>query len=291
MTHPLELHGLQVRFPRFTLGPLTLMLDPGRVVGLVGPNGSGKTTTLRCLAGNLYPDAGSFAVFGRRPSSHDGSWKALVGYVPDRPVFYEWMSARRFLAFVSGFHPDWSLPLAEELASRLSLDLDARVAHLSAGNRIKVSLIAALAHRPKLALFDEPTAGLDPVVRSEVFDLLVEMMEGTEMSVLYSTHIVDDLQRLADEVVFLSDGAIALRAAKDDLLDRWRRLFFRHVGDLPGVEGVVRQARQGETWEIVSRDGERSIQTLRAAGVQNVRASALSLEEIAVHVMKGAGDA
>jgi len=96
MTSALELQGLQVRFDRFTLGPLDLTVAPGRVVGLVGPNGSGKTTTLRCLAGNLYPDAGGFAVFGRRPTIRDGSWKALLGYVPDRPAFYEWMSPVAF---------------------------------------------------------------------------------------------------------------------------------------------------------------------------------------------------
>jgi ABC-2 type transport system ATP-binding protein len=291
MNAAVELQGMLVRFARFTLGPLDLTVPPGRVVGVVGPNGSGKTTTLRCLAGNLYPDAGGFAVFGHRPTVHDGSWKALVGYVPDRPAFYEWMSPRRFLGFVSRFHPSWSEALAGELASRLRLDLDGKLAHLSPGNRVKVSLVAALAHRPKLALFDEPTAGLDPVVRSEVFDVLTELLEDGRTSLLYSTHILDDLQRLADELVFLSDGAITLQATKDDLLDRWRRLLFRYGGELPGLEGVVHETRRGETREVVTRDGERTIAALHAGGIENVRASALSLDEIAVHIMKGVGDA
>lgn len=291
MTAALELLGMSVRFERFTLGPLEIELEPGRVVGLVGPNGSGKTTTLRCVAGNLYPDEGTFAVFGRRPALDDGSWKALLGYVPDQPEFYEWMTGHRFLAFWSAFYPDWSNTLAGELSRRFRLDLDEKVKHLSRGNRVKLSLVSALAHRPRLALFDEPTAGLDPVVRSEVFDTLVEMLEDGRSTVLYSTHIVDDLHRLADELVFLRDGSIQTRVAKDDLIDRWRRLIFRYEGDPTAVAGVVSTRRLGEAWEAVSSDGERTLASLGEAGAQPLQVAALELEEIAVEIMKGKADA
>jgi ABC-2 type transport system ATP-binding protein len=148
MTAALKLEGLTVHYPRFTLGPLDLTLEPRRVVGLVGPNGSGKTTTLRCVAGNLYPDGGSFSVFGLGPAVDDGSWKALIGFVPDHPEFYEWMTGRRHLEFLAGFYPGWVPDLAMELSSRFRLDLEERVDRLSKGNRVKLSLVAALAHLP-----------------------------------------------------------------------------------------------------------------------------------------------
>lgn len=283
----LGLRGLEVRFDRFTLGPLDLDLAAGKVVGLVGPNGSGKTTTIRCVAGNLHRDAGSVEVCGRAAVPEDGSWKASIGYVPDVPVFYEWMTAGRFLDFVSGFYPTWSGPFAAELSSRFRLDLQEKTKRLSAGNRVKLSLVAALAHKPRLALFDEPTAGLDPVVRTEVFDVLCEMMERDNMTVLYSTHLIDDLHRLADELVFLISGAIRLHEPKDDLVDRWRRIRFQHADALSDLEGVFQHERQDRLHELVTPDGEKTAAELAARGAEAIRLQPLTLEEIAVLIMKG----
>jgi ABC-2 type transport system ATP-binding protein len=290
MNTALEIHGLTVRFKRFTLGPVDLALEPGRVTGLVGPNGSGKTTTLRCVAGNLYPDAGAINVHGRTASHDDGSWKEVIGYVPDNPCFFERMTAGGFLSFMSAFYPDWSHSFAARLVDRFKLDQGTRVKHLSAGNRMKVSLVAALAHKPRLALFDEPTAGLDPLVRTQVFDVLWEMMENEDMTVLYSTHIMDDLHRLADDLVFLHDGRVALHSSKDDLLDRWRRIRFGLDRDIPGLASVVETTRKGMEHEVISSDGETTLTALSDVGATRVRAQALTLEEIAVSIMKGNGD-
>jgi ABC-2 type transport system ATP-binding protein len=287
MDTALELRGLRVCFQRFTLGPVDLCLEPGRVVGLVGPNGSGKTTTIRCVAGNMDRDTGSIAVCGHPAKTEDGSWKALIGYVPDAPVFYEWMTAGRFLEFMSGFYPDWSHDFTTELCGRFRLDPRAKTKHLSTGNRVKLSLVAALAHRPRLALFDEPTAGLDPIVRTEVFDVLCEMMDHNEMTVLYSTHIVDDLHRLADELVFLSNGAVQLHEAKDDLIDRWRRITFRYDGSLSGLAGIVRCEDNGPLREILSPQGDATVAELVAMGAASISVAPMTLEEIAVQTMKG----
>jgi ABC-2 type transport system ATP-binding protein len=287
MTRALELRGVEVRFKRFTLGPLDLELEPGKVFGLVGPNGSGKTTTIRCIAGNLQRDGGAVSVCDRTADPQDGSWKEGIGYVPDVPVFYEWMMGRRFLEFIAGFYPGWSDSFAAELSQRFHLDLDEKVKNLSKGNRVKLSLVAALAHRPALALFDEPTAGLDPIVRTEVFDVLWEMMEANGMTILYSTHILDDLHRLADELIFLKGGRIRLRAAKDDLIDQWRRIRFQHPDELAALDGSVLHDRQGDVHEIVTRDGEKTQAALTAQGATSIRVQPLTLEEIAVHIMKG----
>jgi ABC-2 type transport system ATP-binding protein len=158
---------------------------------------------------------------------------------------------------------------------------------MSAGNRVKLSLVAALAHRPRLALFDEPTAGLDPVVRTEVFDVLCEMMERDDMTVLYSTHIVDDLHRLADELVFLIEGKVGLHEAKDDLVDRWRRIRFLHAEPLSDLDGVMHHERDGRLHELVAPDGDKTAAELATRGVESIALEPLTLEEIAVQIMKG----
>jgi ABC-2 type transport system ATP-binding protein len=289
MDYALGMRDVEIRFPGFTLGPLDLDLEPGRVVGLVGPNGAGKTTTMKAIVGILARDNGLIEVCDRPAVPDRAAWKTAVGYVPDRPVFYDWMRAGAFLKLVSRFYPTWDAAFAAELAGRFRLDLTARIKDLSAGNRVKLSLVAALAHRPGLALFDEPTAGLDPVVRAEVFDILGRMMDDGEMTVFDSTHILDDLHRLADDLVFLDGGRIVVKESKDGLVDAWRRIRCQFAGDLPDVAGVVHHTRQGRVHEMVSADGEATRSGLEELGAEAIRPAVMSLEEIAVHIMKGEG--
>ncbi|MEN8007339.1 MAG: ABC transporter ATP-binding protein [Candidatus Krumholzibacteriota bacterium] len=287
MEYALGMRDVEVGFRNFTLGPLDLDLKPGRVVGLVGPNGSGKTTTMKTIAGILDRDAGLIEVCDQPADPEKGVWKESVGYVPDKPIFYEWMNGTAFLDLVARFYPRWDSSFARELADRFHLDLEEKIKRHSAGNRVKLSLVAALAHRPGLALFDEPTAGLDPVVRTEVFDVLCEMMDNGNMTVFYSTHILDDLHRLADDLVFLERGRIILDVAKDDLIDSWRRLRFQYAGEVPEFSGAVRHTQQGRVHELITSAGEKTQAEVGALGAESIRASALTLEEIAVHVMKG----
>jgi ABC-2 type transport system ATP-binding protein len=281
------MRDVEIGFRDFTLGPLDLDLKPGRVVGLVGPNGSGKTTTMKTIVGILDRDAGLIEVCDQSAVPDQGTWKESIGYVADKPIFYEWMNGRAFLELISRFYTRWDHDFARVLAERFRLDLTARIRGLSAGNRVKLALVAALAHRPGLALFDEPTAGLDPVVRTEVFDVLCEMMDGGDMTVFYSTHILDDLHRLADDLVFLNQGKILLDVAKDDLVDRWRRVRFQYNDHLPDLAGAVGHTRQGRVHEVVSADGDRTLAELGALGAESIRSASLTLEEIAVHIMKG----
>jgi ABC-2 type transport system ATP-binding protein len=289
MEYALGMRDVEIRFRNFTLGPLDLDLKPGRVVGLVGPNGSGKTTTIKTIVGILERDAGKIEVCDQPAVPERGKWKEAIGYVSDRPVFYEWMSGAAFLDLLARFYPRWDFPFANELAVRFRLDLTEKIKRLSAGNRVKLALVCALAHRPGLALFDEPTAGLDPVVRTEVFDVLCEMMENGNMTVFYSTHILDDLHRLADDLVFLDEGRIRLDVAKDDLVDAWRRLRFQLNGDLPDLAGVVRHTRQGRVHELITSAGDETLTELGSLGAEALRSTPLALEEIAVHIMKGEG--
>jgi len=216
-------NGLVKFYTDFTLGPLDMELEPGIVLGFVGPNGAGKTTTINCLGGLVQPDGGEVAVCGFSQDRENPSWKQSIGFMGEERPFFENWSGDQNLKFISKFYTEWNDPLTLELARRLELDLEKEVRDLSKGNRVKLGLVAALAHSPKLLLFDEPTEGLDPLVRTESLDVIREYMEDEERAVFYSTHVLTDISRLADELAFIDEGRVLLRERTDVLIDRWRQ--------------------------------------------------------------------
>lgn len=250
------------RYPRFQLGPLSLELEPGRVLVVLGANGAGKSTLLRCIAGVTRLDSGSMELHGAKPA-----------FVSGRYGFYRRWTVSQNLRFVSRFFDGWSHDDATELARRLELPLDARVAHLSQGGLSKLGLVAALSHRPELLLLDEPTQGLDPMARAELFDILRERQEDDRNAVVLVTHMLSDVSRLADELAVLNEGKIIARGSPVDLLDAWRRISYR----LPDSTGDA---------EIASHDVEGALAQLRHEGALNIEASPMSIEEIALEILK-----
>lgn len=291
MTKAFSFRDVVKTYPEFRLGPLNLELEPGIVLGYIGPNGSGKTTTMHCLTGLVKADSGEMEIFGRRNNPHKPEWKLDIGYVGDVHVFYERWTAERNLKFLSQFYPDWSDVRAMELAKRFKLPLNKRAKDLSSGNRVKLSLVGALAHSPRLLLLDEPTSGLDPVVRMEVLDTLFEILEDGERAIFYSTHILSDISRLADELAFLDDGQVIQRSAKDDLTDRWRKISFRLDRKFDKVEGVVSHREEGKNHQVVSLDFESTLVQLRDLGAKNIQENRMTIDEIAVQILKGGEDA
>jgi len=286
MIQAFSLKNLVKSYPDFRLGPLNLDLAPGTVLGYIGPNGSGKTTTLHAMIGLIKADAGEIEIFGRPNDSNKTDWKLDIGYVGDLQVFYENWSAERNLQFISRFYPDWSDSLAADLAKRFEIPLSKKAKELSGGNRVKLSLIAALAHKPKLLLLDEPTAGLDPLVRSELLDELFHVLESGERAIFYSTHILSDISRLADELVFLNEGQIFQRAAKDDLLDKWRRISFHSDKQDLQLAKVIQQEQEGHIHQVISYDHEMTIAEINRAGAANITVNRMSIDEIAVQILK-----
>jgi ABC-2 type transport system ATP-binding protein len=281
-----EIQNLVKTFPEFQLGPLNLDLEPGTVLGYVGPNGSGKTTTLHCIVGLLQPDSGAVQIFGRENDLNHPEWKLNIGYVGDINPFYENWSAARNLKFLSQFYPDWSDDLVSDLSTRFELPLDRKARELSTGNRVKLALVAALAHRPRLLLLDEPTAGLDPVVRTELLDVLFEILETGERAIFYSTHILSDIARLADELIFLNDGQTFLRTPKEDLLEKWRKLSFRLSGNGARFESAIIHQQEGNEHQVITSDYEATLKQITELGAENVEENLMSIDEIAVEIIK-----
>jgi ABC-2 type transport system ATP-binding protein len=282
-----EFKNVVKTYPEFQLGPLNFDLEPGVVLGYIGPNGSGKTTTMHCLVGLVKVDSGEMKVFGRTNNPNKPDWKFDIGYVGDVHVFYENWTAAKNLKFLSQFYPDWSNDLVAKFAQRFELPLNKKAKELSGGNRVKLSLISALAHSPKLLLLDEPTSGLDPVVRTEVLDVLFEVLESGERAIFYSTHILSDISRLADELAFLHEGKILQRSAKDDLTDSWRKISFRLEKPDLKFEAVVSHLKDGKDHQVISANFEKTLTQLRQLGAENIQENRMTIDEIAVQILKG----
>jgi ABC-2 type transport system ATP-binding protein len=209
-----------------------------------------------------------------------------VGYVGEENGFFRGWNARHNPDFLAKLIPGWSKDRARRLAARFGLPMGKPVNKLSRGNQTKLALVAALAHGPKLLLLDEPTAGLDPVVRSEVLDVLWEITEDGEHAVLYSTHVLSDINRLADELAFLRDGQLVLRTGRDELSESWRRVSFRLQDEEVELFGIVEHSRVRAEHQVITRDAEATLQQLNEVGAEAIEVSRMSVDEIAVQILK-----
>lgn len=289
VTPILSLSGVTKSYGDFRLGPLDLTLEPGQVLAFVGPNGAGKSTTLHAIMHLLRRDGGEIEICGKANDPEDPSWKQHIGFVGEAQGFFRSWSVRRNLSFIGRFYEGWDSGRAEALARRFDLALGKPVGALSRGNRAKLSLVAALAHNPRLLLLDEPTQGLDPVVRAEVLDTLWETMEDGQHAILYSTHVLSDIARLADEIAFLRQGRLVIRCAKDDLTESWRRISFRlerHDTHLDGLDAARGLRRQGTEHQVVSCDHEVTSRHLRELGASAIQLSRMTIDEITVEILK-----
>ena len=286
MKNAFKLADLTKAFPEFKLGPINLVLEPGKVLGYVGPNGSGKSTTMHCMVGLVKPDSGKTEIFGRENNPNDVDWKFDIGYVGDKHVFYENWNGVKNLKFISQFYPSWSDTKAKELIKRFELPIEKRAKELSSGNRVKLSLIQVLARSPKLLILDEPTSGLDPVVRTELLDVLFEVLEDSEKAIFYSTHILTDISRLADELAFIDNGNIKLKTGKDDLTENWRRISFKLNNSQSDFKDVVNLENEGNNYKVISKNFNETLEQLKGIGAQNIQETRMGIDEIAVHILK-----
>jgi ABC-2 type transport system ATP-binding protein len=215
----LELRGVSKSYEGFSLADVTFALPRGYIMGLVGPNGAGKTTLVKSILGLIRPDGGEIRVFGLDPRERGAEIRSRIGFVHESPTFHEGLSVERAGSVLGSFYGGWDEYEFRRLTRDFGLPEAKRLKHLSQGMRTRFALAVALSHGAELLLLDEPSSGLDPAFRREILDLLGGVIEGGEASVLFSTHITSDLDRIADYITFLRGGQVRFSKTKDEVLE------------------------------------------------------------------------
>jgi len=225
-TPTVDIAGLTLAYRGGTpvLQNLDWQLLPGQVVGLLGRNGAGKTTLLQAMLGLHEPGQGSVRLFGQEAGRIDDACRARIGYVPQHADLFGQFTAQQLLDYFRSFYPRWNQAKVEGLMSRWAIDRHQRIDRLSGGQQQRLSIIRALAHEPDLLVLDEPVSGLDPAARRDFLGELVTQVLERGTTVVFSTHILSDLERVAFHMAFLSAGRIVIQAPLDELLDEVRLL-------------------------------------------------------------------
>ncbi len=264
MSNAIETTNLRYRPGKgFELADLNLRVPVGSVYGFLGPNGSGKTTTIRLALGLLRPDAGQIAVLGEPMPEHAPVILGRIGYVPEQPHLDPTLTVRELLRFQSAFYRTWDAPHAEQLLRQFELDERRLFGRLSKGQKAKLMILLALAQRGELLVLDEPTDGLDPVVRRDILAALLEYVSQRGATVFISSHLVHELERICDWVAVLDDGRLVTESPMEQLKNGIKRLRVARppadVGAAPFAL-LARESSPGnggvETWVVRGWDQE-----------------------------------
>jgi ABC-2 type transport system ATP-binding protein len=282
---PLSVHGLVHGYPGSpVLRGIDLALAPGSVLGLIGRNGAGKSTLIRAMLGLLVPQAGEARVFGRPALQLDDAAKSKLAYVPQQPEALGWLTAAQMLDYVGRFYPRWGASFAHKTLARWQIAPNQLLAKLSPGERQRVELIRALASQPELLVLDEPAAALDPVARRDLLREVALRAGESGTKVLFSTHIVSDLERIASDIAFLHEGRLLLHCAADETKERFARLWLPAAMSAAAPSGTLSRRRyeDGSLSLVVERDAHG--QWPEAARLAGARVDALGLEDLFVEV-------
>jgi ABC-2 type transport system ATP-binding protein len=292
-TSAIEINQLVRRYGRTdAVNGLDLHVEPGRCYGFFGRNGAGKTTTIKCLLNLLRPTGGEVRVFGMNPARNEVAVKSRLAYVPDYVAFYPWMTVRDTLEYFASFRPHWNRDTERALIHQFRLDPAQKTSHLSKGQRTQVALVAAVCPEPDLLVLDEPTAGLDPIVRREFIQTVIGAYQDADpgrRTVFVSTHLISEFEGLIDEFTIIEHGRNVLTMSADVARERYQKIHARFAAEPDRIElagaRVLRQ-RGREIELVVNGNTDDVMNRLRAGSLESVTTESLSLEEIFVATLQ-----
>jgi len=280
MDNVIEVRGLRKSYGSFTLNDVAFDLPRGYVMGFIGPNGAGKTTTIKLILNVVKGESGSVRLFGRDGAAAQNE---SVGVVMDTPLYVDDWTVDDVEKAVSPFYAEWDKRKFAGLAKQFGLDRKKKVKELSRGMKAKLQIAVALSHNATLLMLDEPTSGLDPVARDEIGDLLHEFISDENKSVLFSTHITSDLEKIADYITFILNGNIVFTGTKDALLGKYARA----TGGLSDIGNEQKKAIIGYREHGTGFEGMVEISDIKKLP-SSVLTEEISLEEIIIFMNKGA---
>jgi ABC-2 type transport system ATP-binding protein len=280
-----RLRNVSRRFGRMqALTDVTLEVPEGVVFGLVGRNGAGKTTLIRHVMGLLSAAAGSVSVFGLDPVSHPTQVLAQTGYLSEGNELPEWMSVRELIRFTRAYYPSWDDGYAESLRQTFEIDAEQTLQKLSKGQRARVGLLLAIAHRPKLLVLDEPSSGLDPLVRRDILRAIIKTIADEGRTVIFSSHLLDEVERVADHVAIIEGGRLIQNDEIESLKSHFHRVVLRFAAppvSPPSLDGFFNWQGSERNWSAYfSGERDEAAAASRRLDAELVERASPSLNEI-----------
>ncbi len=283
--YAIEMSDIKKSFKDFTIENFNLKVEKGFITGFIGPNGSGKTTTIKLIMNLIKPENGNIKIFGKDVRNNEEEIRERIGFVYAENTYYDHLTVKQSGDLIAPFYRKWDTNIFLSYVTLFQLPKNKKVKKLSTGMKVKLSLAIALSHSADLIILDEPTSGLDPIARSEVLNILYEIIQDENKTVLFSSHITSDLDKIADTIAFINDGKLIFNQAKDDILLKYKivkgpssildnelRSLFISFHETPvGFEGL---SFNYKTFEELFGD--------------QVLIEPASLEEIVVYIVKGA---
>jgi len=289
--YAIETRDLWRTFGKFeAVKGVSLRVPKGTVFGLLGVNGAGKSTIIKMIMGHLRPTRGEVSILGRALGEDLIEIRKRVAYVSENRYLYEWMTVAESISFTRAFHETWDDKKAADLLKRFSLPPEKKVRQLSRGNRARLCLLLALSFNPELIVLDEPTSGLDPIVRRDFIENIVSEIAEEGRTVLFSSHIVEEVERVADYVGVMDEGALLMVSTIDDIKLSYKRVRYATNGTRPEVAGVpgVVMVENGRHEQVLTVHGfgDETLQLLGERGVKNPEVLPISLEDIFVNKVR-----
>ncbi len=269
---------------RMALDRINLTIPQGTVYGLVGGNGAGKTTLIKHILGLLHAEEGMVQVFGYNPVVDPPAVLSRIGYLSEDRDIAGWMRVDELLNYTRAFFPDWDSVFANELLDTFELSANQKVKTLSRGQLARVGLLTALAHRPALLLLDEPSSGLDPVVRKDILGAIIRTVADEGRTVLFSSHLLDEVERVADQVAMLSNGRLVLNDSLENIKSRQRVVtvrFLHEISHKPLIPGLINLDGSAAEWKYLCPEGTARLrETAASIGAEILEETIPSLDEI-----------
>jgi ABC-2 type transport system ATP-binding protein len=279
--------NLSRRFgPKTVLDDVSVYVPRGSVFGLVGENGAGKTTLIKHILGLLRAEAGTVRVFGIDPVSDPVSVLGCIGYLSEQPDLPGWMRVDELMRYTQAFYPKWDTAYAEKLREQFGLNPAARIKTLSKGQCAKAGLLAAQAHRPELLLLDEPSSGLDPIVRRDILEAVIRTVADEGRTVFFSSHLLEEIERVSDHIAMVHQGKLVLCGPLDEIKAQHRRFTLRFEtaqSKPPMIPGALSVTGAGKEWSVICNGARTELPAITAnLGARIIEEHGPSLNEIFV---------